>query len=143
MIIALWGSEKSWKTTMALTFPKPLYHFDLDCGGFDRAAWRVDTSEIKSKSYPTPVQMEKLMGQTKEGISVKFPKKIIGIKEIWQRIVLDFVEVCSSDNKTIVLDSATQLWSICHRGYLQEVQERQIYRFTHDRDGKPIEEEKN
>ena len=32
MIVAIWGSEKTCKTTMALTFPKPLYHFDLDVG---------------------------------------------------------------------------------------------------------------
>lgn len=127
MIIALWGNEKSWKTTMALTWPKPIYHFDLDVGGFDRAAWRIDTEGITSKSYPTPIQMEKLLGVKKEGVSIKFPKKIFGIKEVWQQIVIDFVEaVGKAEVKTIVIDSATQLWSLCHRARLQELQEIQV-----------------
>lgn len=126
MIAALWGNEKSWKTTMALTWPKPLVHFDLDVGGFSRAAWRLDTTNIESKSYPTPIQMEKLLGQVKEGVSIKFPKKLIGIKEVWQQIVIDFVAAVNRpDVQTIVIDSATQLWSLCHRGRLQELQEVQ------------------
>jgi len=139
MIVALWGPEKSWKTSMALTFPKPIYHFDLDVGGFDRAAWRIDLTDIISKPYPTPIQMEKLLGQQKTGISVKFPKKIIGIKEVWQQIVLDFVAaVQRPELQTVVIDSATQLWTIDHRSYLQEAQERQVFKYTHDKDGKPI-----
>jgi len=139
MIAAIWGTEKSWKTTMALSFPKPLYHFDLDVGGFDRASWRMDVSDIESKSYPTPIQMEKLMGQTKDGLSIKFPKKIIGIKEVWQQIVIDFVAACQNPKvRTIVFDSATQLWSLAHRGYLQEAQERQIFKYLHDKEGHAV-----
>lgn len=139
MIVALWGPEKSWKTTVALTFPRPIYHLDLDVGGFDRAAWRIDLTGIESKPYPTPIQMEKLMGLKKEGVSIKFPKRIIGIKEVWQQIVIDFVAAVNRPEiNTIILDSATQLWTICHRGYLQESQERQLYRFTHDKEGRPI-----
>ena len=127
MIVALWGPEKSWKTTMALTWPRPLVHFDLDVGGYDRAIWRIDPTDIESKSYPTPIQMEKLLGQTTDGVSIKFPKKIFGIKEVWQQIVIDFVAAVNRPEvATIVMDSATQLWSLCHRGRLQELQEIQV-----------------
>ncbi len=127
MITALWGKEKSWKTTMALTWPKPIFHFDLDVGGYDRAAWRLNTDDIESKSYPTPIQMEKLMGQVKDGVTIKFPKKLLGIKEVWQQIVIDFVAAVSRPEiQTVVMDSATQLWSLCHRGRLQELQEVQV-----------------
>ena len=127
MITALWGSEKSWKTTMALTWPKPLVHFDLDVGGFDRAAWRLDTDGIESKSYPTPIQIEKLLGQVKDGVSIKFPKKLLGIKEVWQQVVIDFVAAVNrAEVETIVIDSATQLWVLCHQGRLQELQEVQL-----------------
>ena len=112
---------------MALTWPKPIFHFDLDVGGFDRAAWRIDTTDIESKSYPTPIQMEKLLGQVKDGISIKFPKKIFGIKEVWQQIVIDFVAAVNrKEVQTIIMDSATQLWTLCHRGRLQELQEIQM-----------------
>lgn len=127
MIAALWGDEKSWKTTMALTWPRPLAHFDLDVGGFDRAKWRLDTEGITSKSYPLPIQIEKMMGAQTDGVSVRFPKRVIGYKEVWQQIVIDFVEVCKNPEiETIVMDSATQLWSICHTSLLQEKQEIQL-----------------
>lgn len=139
MIVGIWGPEKSWKSTFALTFPKPLRHFDLDVGGFDRAAWRIPTAELEqvvSKAYPTPIQMEKLMGQVKEGPTIRFPKKVVGVKEVWQQIIIDYVEACQDPNcMTIAFDSATQLWFICHRSYLQELQERQVYRFLHNKEG--------
>lgn len=139
MIVSIWGNEKSWKTSMALTWPKDINHFDLDVGGFERAAWRIDTSRVDSTSYPLPIPVEKLLGQQKNGISIKFPKKVVGIREVWQKIIMDFVEAVNNSNvKTIVMDSATQLWFICHRAYLQELQEKQLYRFTHDKDGNQI-----
>ena len=41
-IVADCGDEGTGKTTMALTFPKPLVHFDIDVVGFRRAAWRLN-----------------------------------------------------------------------------------------------------
>lgn len=131
MIVALWGPEKSWKSTMALTWPRPLVHFDLDVGGFDRAAWRIDTTGITSKSYPIPIQMEKMLGAkevtTDKGPTVRFPRQVIGYREVWQQIVIDYVAACQDEKvATIVMDSSTQLWVICHTGLLQEKQEIQI-----------------
>lgn len=145
MITALWGSEKSWKTTMALSWPKPLFHFDLDVGGFERAAWRLDDMRIKicevdediskikwsdydivSKSYSTPIQMEKLMGAKQEGATIRFPRQVIGYKEVWRQIVIDFVAVVQSPAQSIVGDSGTQWWFICHTSMLQEKQEIQM-----------------
>lgn len=130
IVIAIWGAEKTWKSSMALSFPKPLYHFDLDVGGFARAVWRLspeDIAAITSKSFPTPLQLEKLLGAQKDKVTLRFPRKIIGIKEVWQKFVLDFVDaVQKPEIKTIVIDSGTQLWSIAHQGYLQELQERQL-----------------
>ena len=89
---------------MALTFPRPIVHMDLDVGGYSRAAWRIDTSGITSKPYPTPIQMEKLMGQKKEGATIRFPKKIIGVKEVWQQIVIDFVDAVQFKGVSIDLE---------------------------------------
>jgi len=112
---------------MSLSFPKNLYHMDLDVGGFDRAIWRMNGVEgITSKPYPTPIQLEKLMGVQKQQSTIRFPKKILGIKEVWQAIVIDYVAAVNNpDISTIVIDSGTQLWSICHRARLQELQEIQ------------------
>lgn len=152
MIVSTWGEEGSGKSTVALTFPKPLFHMDLDLGGFERAIWRIlkeaekagtplrvrhcepkeDISKINwseydiiSKPYLAPVQMDKLMGVGAEkAASVRFPRSVRGIKELWQEIVVDFVELCNPNTvSTIITDSATQLWTICHTSLLQEKQE--------------------
>lgn len=136
-ITAIVGEEGTCKTTMALSFPKKLVHFDIDVGGYRRAAWRIDTDGIASKPYPRPLQMAKLLGQqadlSSRKIEVKFPKKVEGMKELWQQIVIDFVAACQDPEvKTIVLDSATLLWNICHQSVLQEAQERQLLKWQSD-----------
>lgn len=123
-VIVLWGDEGTWKTTFGLTYPKPLVHIETDVGGFNRAAWRIDTRGIATTTYIPPLPMEE--SGTKK-ITVKFPKKLIGIKELWQQIFMEYVKACRDPKvKTIMIDSATELWSICHRGYLQELQETQL-----------------
>lgn len=135
MIVALWGLEKSGKTTLALTFPKPILHLDLDVGGYSRAAWRMDTKDVNSISYPVPLQTDKMIGMIKEGVTLTVPKKIVGMKELWQTVITAFVTGCQDEKvSTIIVDSATALWSTCHRGYLQELQEKQQAQGVHDRD---------
>ena len=165
MIASLWGEEGSGKSSVAFTFPKPLFQLDLDLGGFARAIWRIleeakkegvelrvkycepreditaldwDAWDIVTKPYLAPVQIEKLMGvQQKPGVSVRFPRAVKGIKELWQEIVIDFVAVCQSRAvRTIVPDSATQLWWICHTSLLQEKQEIQLAQGIKENDPK-------
>ena len=156
MIVSLWGKEGEGKSTVGLTYPKPLFHLDLDLGGFERAAWRIiqeakkagielrvkvcepeenvaqiDWSawDIVSKPYLAPVQMDKLLGvpDSSKGITVRFPRQVVGIKELWQRVVTDIVTVGQVPSvKSIMPDSATQLWWICHTSLLQEKQEIQL-----------------
>lgn len=127
-IVTICGDEGTGKTTMTLTFPKPIVHFDTDVGGFRRAIWRLDAKDIVSNSYPKPIQIEKLMGQTGQpSTRVVIPKKVEGMKELWQQIVTDFVAACTNASvRTIVIDSSTSLWNICHQSHLQELQEKQL-----------------
>ena len=135
IIVALWGLEKSGKTTLALTFPKPILHLDLDVGGYNRAAWRMDTKDVSSISYPVPLQTDKMIGMIKDGVTLTVPKKIVGVKELWQTVITAFVAGCQDEKvSTIIVDSATALWSICHRAYLQELQEKQQAQSVADKD---------
>ena len=155
IIASIWGTEGSGKSSVGLSFPKPLFHLDLDLGGFDRAIWRLEDTakeagkelrvrhcdpgedireldwsrwDIVSKPYLAPIQVEKLLGvQQKHGVTVRFPREVRGIKETWQEIIIDLVTVCQAPAvKTIMTDSATQLWWLCHTSFLQEKQEIQI-----------------
>lgn len=111
---------------MALSFPRPIVHFDLDVGGFDRAIWRVSPEEISSKPYLIPIQMEKLLGSKRE-TTIHFPKRVVGYREVWEQIVVDFVAACQDPKvETIIMDSATQLWTIAHTSLLQLKQEIQL-----------------
>ncbi|KKM75577.1 hypothetical protein LCGC14_1388820 [marine sediment metagenome] len=151
MITSVWGIEGSGKSSVGLSYPKPLFHLDLDLGGFDRAVWRLEDTDpnlrvkrcepkediskldwnewdIVSKPYLAPIQLDKLLGvQQQAGVSVRFPRQVEGIKELWQEIITDVVTVGRAPApKTIMPDSATQHWWICHTGFLQEKQEIQI-----------------
>lgn len=140
-IVALCGDEGTGKTTMGLTFPKPLRHFDIDVGGYRRAAWRLPTDGVESKSYPKPIQLEKLKGQIGTvSTRVSMPKKVEGMKEIWQAIVQDFVDACRKNVATIVIDSATMLWNIAHNCHLQELQEKQLYKHKKAHPSTPFDE---
>jgi len=122
-VIVLWGDEGTWKTTFGLSYPKPLVHIETDIGGFNRAAWRIDTEGITTIPYAPPLPYE----EDKKKVTVRFPKKLIGIKELWQKIFLDYVKAIRDPKvKSIMIDSATEVWVIDHRGYLQELQETQL-----------------
>ncbi len=137
-VVVICGDEGSLKTTEALTYPKPIVHFDIDVGGYRRASWRLSADGIKSKSYPKPIQISKLMGVVKDEAStrIQVPKKVEGMKELWQEIVTDFVTSCQDKEvKTIILDSATQLYIICCGAYLQELQEKQRFHYDPTKNG--------
>jgi len=132
-LTAICGPEGTGKTTMALTFPKPLFHMDIDVGGYERASWRFIEEDILSKPYPRPINVDKLMGTRTTGagadIDIRYPKKVSGVKELWQRIIIDFVAACQSTAPiyhTIVLDTSTMLYNVAHNTHLQELQEKQI-----------------
>lgn len=144
-IVAICGDEGTCKTTMALSFPKPLHHFDTDVGGFRRAAWRLTAEDLKlvvSKSYPKPIQVSKLIGQTGTPTTrITIPKKVEGMRELWQSFAQDFVDACMKPEvATIVVDSATALWNICHQSHLQELQEKQLANHMRTKKGIPFDE---
>ena len=158
-ITAIVGEEGTCKSTMALSFPTPIFHLDIDVGGFSRAAWRLKKEnpniriqrfepdedvtktnfgefDIITKSYPKPVQLNKLLGQMMEKTAstrkLNVPKKVEGMKELWQNIITDFVYACQQPIATVILDSATMFWTIDHSARLQELQEIQEYRWKTD-----------
>lgn len=142
-ITAIVGDEGTGKTSMALTFPRSVVHFDIDVGGYRRAAWRLgDTTGIVTRSYPMPIQENKLMGQTTDASSrIHVPKKVEGMKDMWQQIVQDFVEACQDTAvATIILDSSTLLWNINHKTELQMIQERQLARHKKEKPNIPFDE---
>ncbi|KKN72658.1 hypothetical protein LCGC14_0409000 [marine sediment metagenome] len=137
IIAALCGEEFTCKTTMGLSFPKPLSHLDIDVGGFKRAAWRIDATNIETHSFPKPLtdaDIAKMKGIVTTTISTRavtaIPKKVEGMKELWQKIIDQFVSDCVAEElRSIVVDSATLLYKIGCDAYLQELQEKQLIKW--------------
>lgn len=136
MICAIWGAEKTGKTTLALTFPPPIVHFDIDVGGFSRAAMSNSNGDyilgngmkVKAKSEPfaVPLQISKLLGKGAADPSIRISPKVVGMRELWQRFLQAYVAALEDKTvNTIIIDSGTGLWEIVRQSYLQEKQEAQ------------------
>ena len=110
MITAIWGLEKSCKTTLGLTWPKPLKHFDFDLG-YERASHRFKGQDIASSKHITPIQLG---------------ARLYGCKELWYKFITDYNKTLEDKSTaTVMVDTATQLWEVCRMAYLQEKQENQ------------------
>jgi hypothetical protein len=143
MIAGLWGEDKSCKSTLALSAPKPIAYMEYDIGGFRRACRNLPHLPIKDwyqqgligyQPYVIPFQAGKI---TATGI---IPSRIIvGIKELFYQWLFDFIKLMEDDKQvlakfklkepaaTIIIDTGTLLYNtvICD-GYLQELQEKQL-----------------
>lgn len=140
MIVAISGENKTGKSTFSLTFPRKLYHVELDIGGFKRAidspygvklfSGDIKAKKIVSASYPMPQQytMDRIMGRITLGkLKVEQPKRLTGIKELWYKLLGDLVAILETKSyTTVVIDSFPQLWELCRLAFLQEKQEIQF-----------------
>jgi len=132
MIFVLWGEDKSCKTTLALSFPKPLIHMEFDVGGFKRANRNLphlpikdwtDQGLIKHEEYIVPFQI----GSIDPIQNIIRPSKIVvGMKELFYKFAGSFIKHLDEDWATIVVDTGTLLYDITCEGYKQEKQELQL-----------------
>lgn len=129
---SIWGPEKSAKSSLALSWPQPIVHFDFDMG-FERAmyrytngtaptetetGWSITTSEGGITSYRCP---------TPFNVSIHPNTPLKGYMELWNKFLKWYMDALTDAKvKTIVVDTATQCWQICHMAYLQEKQEAQL-----------------
>ena len=116
MILAIWGDNKTGKSTMAMTFPKPLVVFDFDLGS--QRALPLFHEEfkqglIKINQYPMPLQFN-------------LPR-VEGARELWERFQQDYVDTLKDESiQTVVIDTATQLYAVVRMAYLEKLQDAQI-----------------
>lgn len=131
MILGLYGEDKTCKSTLALSFPKPMVYMEFDIGGFRRACRNLphlpikewhDKGLIKLEQYVMPVQ-----GLDLTSAIAKPSKIVVGIKELFYQFVISYLRhLTEKDVATIVVDTGTLLYEITCLGYLQEKQELQM-----------------
>lgn len=133
LVVGIWGDDKTGKSSVALTFPKPMQYMEFDLGGYDRAKWRFDCSGIAYKAYTVPLQGS-VMGAT-----VRPSKIITGVEELWYEFLQDYIAFLSNKEMvTGVFDTGTLLWEIICSAYLQEKQELQLNAKGENTSGKEL-----
>ena len=128
MIFGLWGEDKSCKTTLALTFPKPLVFMEFDIGGFDRAIYRFNgdyqAGLIKYEPYPLPMTFGRFDPST---LTVRPSKVVVGMKELFYQWASKYItHLRDPEIASIVIDTATLHYGVTCDCYLQEKQELQL-----------------
>ncbi len=144
------ADEGQGKSSMALSYPKPLFHMDLDLNGFRRAAWRLQGLKVKelgpeepvigqyfsaydiiTKPYPRTIPMDKLLGPTTDKVNgtiqIRKSNKVEGMAELWMKIITDFVIVCQQPlSRSVVIDTGDTFYVTASQSHLQFLQEKQI-----------------
>jgi hypothetical protein len=142
MIVGIWGDDKTCKSTLALSFPKPIAAMELDIGGLERAI-RNDTRygyKAMVKSGDIILQYKNVKGITHDlkyvmpyqagdldlaTSTIKVNKRITGVKELWYRFLGNYIVLLEDPKiKSILIDTGTLLWEMDATSFLQEVQEK-------------------
>lgn len=127
MKFSIKGENNTGKTALALSFPKQLEYFDCDPGGFARALVTVPKTErdgIVYHAYPMPVTT--IRANLGIDLSKSGMDRLRGVKELWYQFVDAFCDAIDDPNvSTLVIDTFSQLYSICIDAFLQEKQEAQ------------------
>jgi len=126
LALGIWGDIKTCKTTFALTFPKPLIHFDLD-QGIKRALPR-----FREFSYQQVAENMPLSSVTKltdiiskpYRLPIKWPgQPVASMLSLWDVFMDDLRVACETPEiKTIVVDTGSVLWRIATQAHLERVQ---------------------
>lgn len=127
LIAGIWGDVKTAKTTLGLTFPKPMFHQDLDQGGH-RALSRFRNFRILRLQYGQQLDPRMFMDydivSKPYQLPVKFPgKAITGIEAAWDNIMEDFCVACTIPGiASLVPDTATMMWTAAKGAQLERAQ---------------------
>lgn len=127
-----WGMAGTGKTTFALadaTPANPVTYFELEPGGFRRAATRLNLSEgaVQVEKFPTPdKELQTLLEGiptlgSKGGLHSDLSYKLEGWTELLNDLVRGFMKA-AQEGKRPILDTATRFWYIIRQAYEQMVQ---------------------
>jgi hypothetical protein len=132
LIMSLWGDTKTAKTTLAMSFPKPLIHFDFD-QGFRRMAHRIpdNISVVIVAPNETLATKSELSGKLPDIINreyqwpVQWPgQQVTGSDEFWNLLSDELRLVCSIvELRSVLLDTGGLLWNLVGSAELQRKQQ--------------------
>lgn len=120
-VVTIYGGMNTKKSTILMTFPGPVFVFDLE-RGMHRALWRKETMEeelgrpICIDTWQVDTNLEDLLD------TIQFTRggAIHGRIRQWDEITTEFVKVIRTGKyKTIGFDTAKLLWDIDNQSILE------------------------
>ena len=128
LIVAAWGEVKSCKTTLGLTFPKPIVHFDFD-QGFIRAANRIPGNIrwklLDEREALTPELLDQGLDIIVKPFQVPVvfpgPQNFSPTYDLYMNQVVPQIMLAIYDPKvaTIIYDTGTLLWKMVNQAELE------------------------
>ena len=113
-VTTIYGEPGTCKTSIALTWPKPIAVYDLENGL--RRAWGIgkllESGSVVKHTVTIPTK----------SLTIRY-SKLTGYSEAWQSFTGQVQQDLDSKKfKTILWDTGTTIWSLVRDGYLQELQ---------------------
>ena len=104
LLLNVWGPPKAGKTTLALTFPEPIYYFNFDLG-LEQHIGRIAEKQMFVSQYEAPMsatfhELERLAEEVNKDMSTAGKATMHG--------------------GTIIIDTGDDLWSLYSRLALEE-----------------------
>jgi hypothetical protein len=109
LVVSAWGTPKTGKTHFSFGFPEPLYLLNFDLGGEFEPMARYLGKEIHVTSFHIEEDYDTLS---------------------WNALLTDFcdtyharIEEAASRGGTVVIDTATQLWTLIQKVKLDDIKQ--------------------
>ena len=125
-IISIRGPVGTGKSSLAATVPGNCFWFDLEAGA-DRALDRYRYLFVDAHRHRAwnPMIEGNETSKTAMLDSLVFTRgeKVKGMMELWAECSVKYISILKHEDwDTIIVDTWKELWTTCHRGYLQELQ---------------------
>jgi hypothetical protein len=122
LVAAVWGEPKTGKTTFALTFPEPIFYFNLDWG-LDHHISKNEGREIYRADY----------------LSVGPELTEVEAENMLKSFETDYAAALRTGRDkqggTIVIDTSTQLWQLVSKVFLDDIKKKrknqEVYPFDY------------
>lgn len=139
-IFGIYGPPGGTKSSIALSFPKPLVYYDFERGAHRAWGMKPGTQKIAASIAGHPVDATLLTTEmwpyngVDDLVYVKYPEvpvrsivqryeKLDGWVKAWADFTSDFNNACENPEvKTIVWDTGTVEWGLCCDCFLEELQ---------------------
>jgi len=128
LVAVAWGLLKTGKTTLGLSWPTPMVHFDFDLG-LHRAEPMFVQAGFKILKVPSDVPLEGNIDPSYHIISKQFPMPVKwgptlqGYMNLWNLLLMDFKAAYEHPQvRSLIGDTGGSMWAIRTRAQLEKAQ---------------------